>query len=367
MRMIACAASASGWLQSGSPSVGSLAQRRVERHLAEQADAQLVGELLPAAEPKISSPVPIRNDMFSIAPTSRMPVFCAICAARTATCCAAGCGVVTTSTSARGRSWPSEIETSPVPGRHVDDERVQLAPVHVGQELLERLVQHRPAPHDRRVVVQEEPDRHQLQLAADWRDDHPVDQHRLLVNAEHVRDRVAVDVGVEDPRPVSEPLEGRGEVGGERRLADAALAARDGQDASRGIEGQPFERGATPPRSFLVSAARSSGVMTSKASDTDSTPGSGSTCSRTWRSNESRSGQPATVSAIVTATWPFSTSTSRTMSSSVTGRFSSGSMTWPRASVSCSRDGCIAFTVAPPPPPPHPPPFPQRRAPFEPA
>ena len=29
---------------------------------------------------------------------------CAICAARTATCCAAGCGVVTTSASARGSS-----------------------------------------------------------------------------------------------------------------------------------------------------------------------------------------------------------------------------------------------------------------------
>ncbi len=54
--------------------------------------------------------------MFSSAPIRRMPVFCAICAARTATCCAARWGVVTTTTSARGSSWPSEIETSPVPG-----------------------------------------------------------------------------------------------------------------------------------------------------------------------------------------------------------------------------------------------------------
>ena len=37
-------------------------------------------------------------------------------AARTATFCAAGCGVVTMTTSARGSSWPSEIATSPVPG-----------------------------------------------------------------------------------------------------------------------------------------------------------------------------------------------------------------------------------------------------------
>ena len=54
--------------------------------------------------------------MFSTAPTIRIPVFSAICAARTATCWAAGCGVVTTSASARGRSWPSDIATSPVPG-----------------------------------------------------------------------------------------------------------------------------------------------------------------------------------------------------------------------------------------------------------
>ena len=54
--------------------------------------------------------------MFSTAPSRRMPVRCAMSAARTATCCAAGCGVVTTSTSARGSSWPSEMATSPVPG-----------------------------------------------------------------------------------------------------------------------------------------------------------------------------------------------------------------------------------------------------------
>ena len=54
--------------------------------------------------------------MFSTTPMIRMPIFCAITAARTATCCAAGCGVVTITTSARGSSCPSEIATSPVPG-----------------------------------------------------------------------------------------------------------------------------------------------------------------------------------------------------------------------------------------------------------
>ncbi len=137
--------------------------------------------------------------MFSITPIRRMFVFCAIWAARTATSWASGCGVVTTSTSARGQQLPERDRDVAGSGRHVDEQHVELAPVHVGEELLERLVQHRAAPHDRRVVVEEEADRHQLQLVADRRDDHLVDEHGLLVDAEHVRDRVAVDVGVEDP------------------------------------------------------------------------------------------------------------------------------------------------------------------------
>ena len=42
----------------------------------------------------------------------------------------------------------------------------------------------------------------------------------------------------------------------------------------------PFVRSVIPPRSFCVSAARSSGLITSKSSETDSTPGSGNRCSR---------------------------------------------------------------------------------------
>ena len=57
-------------------------------------------------------------------------------------------------------------------GRHVHDQRVQLTPVDVGEELLERPVEHGPAPHHRRVLVQEEADRHHLEVAAHGRDDH---------------------------------------------------------------------------------------------------------------------------------------------------------------------------------------------------
>jgi hypothetical protein len=75
--------------------------------------------------------------------------------------------------------------------------------VHVREELLECPVQHRPAPHHGLVLLQEEADRHQLQVAPDRRHDHPVDRDGLLVDAEQVRDRVAVDVGVENPGPLA--------------------------------------------------------------------------------------------------------------------------------------------------------------------
>ena len=54
--------------------------------------------------------------MFSITPITSRSTFSAIAAARCATRCAAGCGVVTTITSARGRNCAIDSGTSPVPG-----------------------------------------------------------------------------------------------------------------------------------------------------------------------------------------------------------------------------------------------------------
>ena len=87
----------------------------------------------------------------------------------------------------------------------------------------------------------------------------------------------------------------------------------------------PFVRSFTPPRSRVVSAAFSSGLMTSNSSETVSTPGSGESSRCTCSSKLCRSGQPGTVSAIVTTRCEPRTSTSRTIPSSVTGFFSSGS------------------------------------------
>src|SRR5919197_1365885 len=110
----------------------------------------------------------------------------------------------------------------------------------------------------------------------------------------------------------------------------------------RVVAGSWTPRVSVPPRSLVVSAARSSGVITSNRSSTEATPGSEATCVETCSSKLERSGQPTTVSAIVTVTAPPSISTPRTMSSSVTGRRSSGSITRPSASSTCSRDGIVS-------------------------
>src|SRR5919202_2319751 len=104
----------------------------------------------------------------------------------------------------------------------------------------------------------------------------------------------------------------------------------------------PCVRSVTPPRSFVVSAAFSSGDMTSNSSATRATPPTGARARATCSSKLARSGQPATVSAIVTTTSPPSIRTSRIMSSSTTLRRSSGSITCFSASRISSRFGSIA-------------------------
>ncbi len=112
--------------------------------------------------------------------------------------------------------------------RHVDQQVVERAPVDVGEELLERAMQHRSAPHDRAAVVEEEPDGHDLQVVRDRRHDHLVHDHRPLLDAEHARNRVAVDVGVDDADLEPAGAQRERQVDRQRRLADAALAGRDG-------------------------------------------------------------------------------------------------------------------------------------------
>ena len=87
-------------------------------------------------------------------------------ATRAATFCAPTAGVVTTSISVCGSRRDSAIWMSPVPGRHVDQQVVEVAPADVDEELLERLGEDQAAPHERGVlVVDEQAHRHDAQHA----------------------------------------------------------------------------------------------------------------------------------------------------------------------------------------------------------
>ena len=161
-------------------------------------------------------------------------------------------------------------------------------------------MQHRATPHHGLVVVEEEPDRHQPEIVRDRRHDHLVDDHRLLRHPEHVRDRVAVDVGVEDPDPCPIDARAAARLTESEDLPTPPLPEATASTRVLGESRIPFV--STPPRSFVVSAARSSGDITSNWSVTCDTSGSVPTCSATCCSKLERSGQPATVSAIVTET-----------------------------------------------------------------
>jgi hypothetical protein len=125
--------------------------------------------------------------------------------------------VVTITSDAVGRSWAIEIATSP----------------DLGDEAGERLVQHRPAPDDRAVLLGEEADRHQTHAVRLHRQHQVLHRHGGAVDPHHARDRVAVDVGVQYPDGRAAGHERQGEVHRDARLADAALARGDA-DHGRG-------------------------------------------------------------------------------------------------------------------------------------
>ena len=118
------------------------------------------------------------------------------------------------------------------PRRQVDDQVVELAPVHVLDELLQELVDHRPAPDDGAAALDEEADRDHPHAVVDRRDDlvAGVDLPGDFGGAHHLRDRGAVDVGVHDADGGALARQRGRQVGADRRLADAPLAGRDGDD-----------------------------------------------------------------------------------------------------------------------------------------
>ena len=228
---------------------------------------------------------PVNHDMFSMTPFTSRFTFSAIAADRRATFWAAGCGVVTTYTSARGRYCDSERAMSPVPGGMSIEQEVGVVPVHVGEELLERLVQHRAPPDHRLALGHEVAHGDAAHAPLLGRQQHLVDDDGVTVGAEHARDREAVDVGVDARRP-SGPAWARATArfvvtellahaalarGDEQRPGlGARLGERDGPALGVTVGGPgrwPAVAAGSPWRRWR-SASRSSSVMTVKSRPT---------------------------------------------------------------------------------------------------
>ena len=115
--------------------------------------------------------------------------------------------------------------------RQVHHQVVEVAPLHVAEELLDRTADQRAAPDDRLPLGHEELDRDDLHPV-------PLERHDLVVgagdrlplHAEHQRDVGARDVGVDQPHAGAVLRQRDGEVGRHGALADAALSRRDRDD-----------------------------------------------------------------------------------------------------------------------------------------
>ena len=171
-----------------------------------------------------------------------------------------------------------------------------------------------------------------------------VDLRALRAEAEHARDRVAPDVGVEHADALALGGQRGRQVGGQRGLADAALARADADDV-RHLRERAL-RQAVAAELALQDALL--GVAEHVEVDVDArwTPSSLAIASRTATWKWLRIGQPGVVSETVTSTTPSAFgSMERTISSSTMLRRSSGSMTTFSASRIWSREG-MAFIVA---------------------
>ena len=133
--------------------------------------------------------------------------------------------------------------------RQVDDHVVEGAPVDAHQELAQVFVDHRPAPDYGLVCLDEEPHRQKLDpvaLQGQWRSgliDHAGHPH-------HDGDARPVDVGVEEADLPALHLEGEGQVGGDRRFADAALAAGHGHNLTNAGQHDALRAGGVHGVSF---------------------------------------------------------------------------------------------------------------------
>ena len=217
-------------------------------------------------------------------------------------------------------------------GRQVDEQHVELAPGDVLEELRQRLVEHRPAPHDGAVLLDEEADRHDLHAVGLQRHDLALGRDRRALAA-----RARTCAGSSSPRrrrrgrrPSCPRRPGGGEVGGQRRLADAALARADADDVGdlrQRAGGQPAAAELALQLALLGVGEHVEGDLDAR----DSLQRAHGLHARRSRSG-CGSGSPAWSARRSTATVPSArASIERTMPSSTMSWRSSGSMTARRA------------------------------------
>ena len=117
-------------------------------------------------------------------------------------------------------------------GWQVEQQVVEISPVHVGQQLGEGAVEDRATPGDDIVLVGlHHADADRLDAHGGHRQEQVVQRGGVGVTCtEHVGNRVAVDVGVQQTDRSAQSSQGQGQVDGHRRLADAALAGGHGND-----------------------------------------------------------------------------------------------------------------------------------------
>src|SRR5262249_57546933 len=116
-------------------------------------------------------------------------------------------------------------------GRHIDHHYVERAPFDLAQHLGERRDDHRPAPDHRRLLVDEEADRHDGEpVARDRLEPRAADSLRPLLDGEELGQGWTVDIGVEDPDLEAERAQTEREIDRRGRFAYPALARSDRDD-----------------------------------------------------------------------------------------------------------------------------------------
>ena len=124
-------------------------------------------------------------------------------------------------------------------GGQVDDQVVEFSPARVLEELRDGSVEHGTAPHDRFVRRDEQPHRHHLESIDDRRFDAAnrlavasrfVHDFRPRVQTEHVRDAGTIHVRIHQTDSGSVQVQAVRQRSGHGALADASLAAADGND-----------------------------------------------------------------------------------------------------------------------------------------